>query len=102
MVVTAKCSHCNLVLVAGSNSGTSHLKRHLLRCPKRPEGLQIGDGVDDEEDGDAFVFDMNVLKNIFCSILWKATTLCQLLMKKGLGACYIVQPLNLFRLVEPR
>ncbi|CAO2815030.1 unnamed protein product [Amaranthus hypochondriacus] len=63
MVVSAKCSHCNLVLVAGSNSGTSHLKRHLLRCPKRPEGLQIGDGGDDEEDGDTFVFDMNVLRN---------------------------------------
>ena len=61
MVVSAKCSHCNLVLVAGSNSGTSHLKRHVLRCPKRSEGLSIGDG-GDEEDGDAFAFDMNVLK----------------------------------------
>ena len=50
MVVSAKCSHCNLVLVTGSNSGTSHLKRQLLRCPKRPEGLPIGDGCD-EEDG---------------------------------------------------
>ncbi|XP_057532924.1 uncharacterized protein LOC130810816 [Amaranthus tricolor] len=43
-------------------SGTSHLKRHLLKCPKRPEGLPIGDG-GDEEYGNAFAFDMNVLKN---------------------------------------
>ncbi|XP_074277565.1 zinc finger BED domain-containing protein RICESLEEPER 2-like [Silene latifolia] len=31
----AKCKHCGLVLSAASKNGTSHLKRHLDKCPKR-------------------------------------------------------------------
>lgn len=31
----AKCKHCKLVLSAASKNGTSHLKRHLDKCPKR-------------------------------------------------------------------
>lgn len=31
----AKCKHCNMVLSAASKNGTSHLKRHLDKCPKR-------------------------------------------------------------------
>ena len=28
----AKCNHCRKLFVAGSNSGTSHLRNHLSRC----------------------------------------------------------------------
>lgn len=28
----AKCKHCHKVLVAGSKSGTTHLRNHLTRC----------------------------------------------------------------------
>jgi len=31
----AKCKHCQIVLAANSRHGTSHLKRHLERCPKK-------------------------------------------------------------------
>ncbi|KAL9239499.1 hypothetical protein vseg_013813 [Gypsophila vaccaria] len=31
----AKCKHCNLILSAASKNGTSHLKRHLDKCPNR-------------------------------------------------------------------
>ncbi|KAL8130395.1 hypothetical protein V2J09_019550 [Rumex salicifolius] len=31
----AKCRHCDMVLSATPKSGTSHLRRHVERCPKR-------------------------------------------------------------------
>uniref|UniRef100_A0A803L9D7 BED-type domain-containing protein n=1 Tax=Chenopodium quinoa TaxID=63459 RepID=A0A803L9D7_CHEQI len=31
----AKCKHCKMVLSAASKNGTSHLKRHLDKCPRR-------------------------------------------------------------------
>ncbi|XP_061355863.1 uncharacterized protein LOC133300357 [Gastrolobium bilobum] len=33
------CKHCGKLLQ--DNCGTSHLKRHLIRCPKRPKPLDI-------------------------------------------------------------
>ena len=33
--IKLKCKHCAIVLGANSRHGTSHLKRHLDRCPKK-------------------------------------------------------------------
>ena len=44
----ATCKHCKVTLVAKPRSGTSHLKRHLDRCPARSSGYQCGDGDSDE------------------------------------------------------
>lgn len=38
-----QCKHCGRLLQ--DNCGTSHLKRHIVRCIKRPK---TGDGVDQE------------------------------------------------------
>ncbi|KMS98808.1 hypothetical protein BVRB_3g068830 [Beta vulgaris subsp. vulgaris] len=58
----ATCIHCKLGLAAGPNSGTSHLKRHLLEsCSLRPLGLALGEGGTSREEGE-FVFDMNELR----------------------------------------
>ncbi|KAK8933908.1 hypothetical protein KSP39_PZI015554 [Platanthera zijinensis] len=34
-ILKARCIHCKQVLAGASKHGTSHLKRHLERCPKR-------------------------------------------------------------------
>lgn len=48
--VIATCTHCGIDLVSGSTSGTFHLKRHLLeRCPKRPNGVPLGEASNDDE-----------------------------------------------------
>ncbi|KMT19294.1 hypothetical protein BVRB_1g013000 [Beta vulgaris subsp. vulgaris] len=60
--VIATCTHCGIDLVSGSTSGTSHLKRHLLeRCPKRPNGVPLGEASNDDE-GREFIFDMKELR----------------------------------------
>jgi len=57
---TATCKHCKVVMIANPNSGTSHLKGHLDRCPQRPSGIEIGElGSDVSED---LVFNMNELR----------------------------------------
>ena len=39
----AKCTWCEKVLIAESNSGTTSIRRHLDKCAKRPDGLgEIG------------------------------------------------------------
>jgi len=44
-------------MTSNFNSGRSHLKRHLDKCPQRPNGVEIGElGIDDGED---FVFNTN-------------------------------------------
>uniref|UniRef100_A0A803N0A9 BED-type domain-containing protein n=1 Tax=Chenopodium quinoa TaxID=63459 RepID=A0A803N0A9_CHEQI len=54
----ATCVHCNSILSAHRDSGTSHLKRHLERCANRPLGLTFEEDSDEEN----FVFDMNELR----------------------------------------
>ncbi|GAB4860814.1 hypothetical protein Ancab_040052 [Ancistrocladus abbreviatus] len=34
----ARCKHCKMILSAAAKNGTSHLKRHLDKCPKRVSG----------------------------------------------------------------
>uniref|UniRef100_A0A7C8YD19 BED-type domain-containing protein n=1 Tax=Opuntia streptacantha TaxID=393608 RepID=A0A7C8YD19_OPUST len=66
---TATCKHCKVVMTANPNSGTSHLKRHLDRCPQRLSGVEIGElGIDVGED---FVFNMNELRKDFRNCCFK-------------------------------
>ena len=54
------CKHYKVFMTANPNSCTSHLKRHVDKCPHRPSLVVIGElGTDDCED---FVFNMNELR----------------------------------------
>lgn len=33
--IQAICNHCKMIFTANNSSGTSHLKRHVDKCPKR-------------------------------------------------------------------
>ncbi|XP_021718805.1 uncharacterized protein LOC110686492 [Chenopodium quinoa] len=63
----AKCVHCNSILSAHRDSGTSHLKRHLERCANRPLGLTFEEDSDEEN----FVFDMNELRKVILNFIVK-------------------------------
>ncbi|KAL9253482.1 Zinc finger BED domain-containing protein [Drosera capensis] len=58
----ARCRHCDMVLAATPRSGTSHLKRHVERCPKRvildvkPISMEPGSGeIDHSIDVDSMM-----------------------------------------------
>ena len=61
-------------MIANPNSGTSHLKRHLDRCPQRPSGVEIGElGSDVGED---FVFNMNELRKEIVLLYCRSPLVC--------------------------